>query len=222
MHEMTHTAVTGWITEIQRFSLHDGPGIRTTVFFKGCPLRCPWCHNPETQLPVPELEFRVEKCVRCGACVQACGAYEDGTGFSREKCRDLETAAAACVHDALHVTGRHWTVGEVIAEAMKDRHYYAASGGGITLSGGEPLAQVEFAKALLIEARKHGLNTCVETSGHVAKEAFALVLPAIDLLLFDWKVSDPEEHCALVGASNELILSNLEMALMMVPVVLRC
>jgi pyruvate formate lyase activating enzyme len=171
---------------------------------------------------VPELEHREERCVRCGECVRACGGEDDGTGFSREKCRDMETAAAACHHDGLRVTGRWWSVDEVIAEVMKDAAYYAASGGGVTLSGGEPLMQAEFAAALLAAAKVRRLHTCVETCGYVAHSHFSKLLPIVDLLLFDWKMSDPEKHAYVTGVPNDLILANLELAVASVPVVLRC
>ncbi len=218
----TDAGCRGLLTDLLRFSLHDGPGIRTTVFFKGCPLCCPWCHNPETQSPDPELEFRAENCVRCGSCVRACGGEDGGTGFSREKCRDLDAAAAACVHDALRLTGRWWTVAEVMAEVMKDAAYYAASAGGLTLSGGEPLLQPEFASELLTAARKHSLHTCVETSGYVDHARFQQMLPFIDLLLFDWKMSDSDTHRRLTGVPNALIRTNLTAAVRDLPVILRC
>jgi pyruvate formate lyase activating enzyme len=213
----------GMLTDVLRFSLHDGPGIRTTVFFKGCPLRCAWCHNPETQSSRPELAFREEKCRRCGACQRACGITSpDAEGFSREKCQDIAKAAEVCPNGALSIAGRWWTIDEVMHEALKDAAYYDASGGGLTLSGGEPLAQMEFASALLAVAHRHGLHTCVETCGHVSTEQLLSLVADVDLFLFDWKISDSKQHQLLTGVPNDLIRVNLELAAHHAPVVLRC
>ena len=220
--EPSTDGLRGLLTDVLRFSLHDGPGIRTTVFFKGCPLRCVWCHNPETQSPRPELDYHAERCVRCGECLRACGAEADGSGFVRERCADLDAAAAACTHDGLSLTGREWSVAEVMDEVRKDAAYYVASGGGITLSGGEPLLQADFATALLSAARAEKLHTCVESCGHVASERLESILPLVDLLLFDWKMTDSAQHRELTGVGNELIRASLAMAASQVPVVLRC
>lgn len=214
---------TGILTDVLRFSLHDGPGIRTTAFFKGCPLRCAWCHNPETQSSAVEIEFREDKCQKCGDCLRANGVEpKPGESFDRNRCPDIHRAVEACPSGALRIVGRPWTVDEVTTEALKDSDYYAASGGGITLSGGEPLAQFEFASALLAAAQRCGIHTCVETCGHVPSELLLAILPQVDLLLFDWKFTDPERHRAETGVPNDLIRENLELAVERTAVVLRC
>ena len=205
--------MTGVVTDIQRFSLHDGPGIRTTVFLKGCNLRCGWCHNPETLRPGPELQLIPDKCIGCGACLEACphGAQvmEDGRrAFRRELCRACGSCAEVCYAEALVLVGREMTVDEVLREVLRDRLYYANSGGGLTISGGEPLCQHDFTLALLRRARDEGLHTAVETNADWPWEQLASLLGVTDLVMMDIKTMDPAAHRKWTGASNERVLDN--------------
>ena len=168
-HTQDTAAPRGLISDIQRFSIHDGPGIRTTVFFKGCNLRCFWCHNPETLALRPELQLYLDRCIGCGACFQACphGAHvlEDGVHrFLCERCQGCGACAETCFAQALVLVGEWKTVDEVLTEVLRDRAFYETSGGGVTLSGGEPLLQPEFAVALLTACREEGLHTAIETA----------------------------------------------------------
>jgi len=213
------TSTTGRIFNIQRYTLHDGSGIRTLVFLKGCPLRCLWCSNPESQKSMPELGFIEARCVgqeACGApCVSACleeAVVLDGRGepaIDRDGCNNCGRCAEACSHDALKLVGREMSVAEVLAEVEKDRAFYRRSGGGITVGGGEPLAQYRFTAELLEGAQAEYLHTAIETSGHVAWERLETVLRYADLLHFDLKHMDPRRHEELTGQSNELILGNV-------------
>lgn len=205
---------TGIIFDIKKFAIHDGPGIRTTVFLKGCPLRCAWCHNPESQDPSPVLAQFPRNCIGCLKCLQNCpqGALSKGPEkieIDRDKCVACGACARECYAEALVLHGRQVTVDEVIAEVEKDRPFYENSGGGMTLSGGEPLMQVDFTEALFQEAHARGLHCALDTCGFVPWERFERVLPSIDLVLFDVKSADPEEHLRATGQSNELILDNL-------------
>jgi len=162
----------GLVFDLQRFAIHDGPGIRTLVFLKGCPLRCVWCANPEGQTPLPEIMFHAQLCAGCGACVEGCpdqlhALTPEGHVFAREQCRACGACAEACPTQALELSGRPMTAEEVLKVVLRDAPFYRRSGGGITLSGGEPLLQPEFARELLSRARQHGLHTAVETTGFV-------------------------------------------------------
>ena len=206
--------MTGIVTDIQRFSIHDGPGIRTTVFLKGCNLRCRWCHNPETLRPRPELQVLPDKCIGCGACFEACphGAHvaaEGGRQFLRERCEACGACAAVCYAGALVIVGREMTVADVLDEVLQDRDYYASSGGGVTVSGGEPLFQRDFCLALLAACKAAGLHTAVETNLAWPWERVESVLPAIDLVMADLKTMDPAVHAEWTGATNEQVLANL-------------
>jgi len=217
------TSTRGRIFNIQRYSLHDGSGIRTLVFLKGCPLRCLWCSNPESQKSAPELGFIEARCVgqqECGApCVEACPegavlAQEGGKpAIDRSACNDCGQCEEACRRDALKLVGREVSVAEVLAEVEKDRPFYRRSGGGITIGGGEPMAQYRFTTALLAASQEEYLHTAIETSGHVAWEHLQEALKHVDLLHFDLKHMDPRRHEELTGRSNELILGNLERVL---------
>jgi len=210
---------TGRIFNIQRYSIHDGAGIRTLVFLKGCPLRCLWCSNPESQKGEPELGFIESRCAgakACGAsCVSACPVEairlnEQGKAvIDRNKCDNCGMCAEACGKGALKVVGRKMSVDEVMAEVEKDRIFYRRSGGGVTLGGGEPLAQHRFTAELLKAAHETYLHTAIETCGHAPWPHFETVLEHVDLLQFDIKHMDPVRHKEMTGQANELILDNL-------------
>lgn len=184
----------GLTFNIQRFSIHDGPGIRTTVFFKGCNLKCAWCHNPESQSPKKELLFYADKCAHCGRC--------DGIGAEDEN--------FVCYHGARELCGKEMTAEAVLAEVLKDMAFYENSGGGVTFSGGECMLQPEYLAKLLKMCKEKGIHTAVDTAGHISWEHFERILPDTDLFLYDIKLFDPEKHKQYVGAGNELILENLK------------
>jgi len=225
---MLKTAYKGLVFDIQRFALHDGPGIRTTVFLKGCPLRCLWCHNPESQAFAPELSFRSELCHDCFSCVRVCpsGAHQilDGQHIvDHQKCETNGRCVEECAYGALKIVGHEMAVEEVMAEVLKDRDYYLRSAGGMTLSGGEPMAQFEFTRELLRAAKEDGLHTCVDTCGVAQPDKFEEILRFTDLFLFDYKASDPDKHRRFTGQSNELVLSNLDLLYRRgAQIVLRC
>lgn len=216
---MTDRTVTGRIFNIQRYSIHDGAGIRTLVFLKGCPLRCLWCSNPESQKGTSELGFLAARCsgaATCGApCVEACpleaiGLDANGRAvLDRRVCDVCGKCAEVCAEEAFKLVGRAMSVAEVLREIEKDRPFYRRSGGGVTVGGGEPLAQPQFTAALLEAAQEEYLHTAIETSGHAPWPHLERALRAADLVHFDLKHLDPDRHRALVGHSNELILENL-------------
>ena len=203
----------GRVFDVARFCLDDGPGIRTTVFLKGCPLRCAWCHNPESQRAEPEILFSAERCTGCGACAAACPrrchAVGEGHGFDRARCAGCGACARACPAGALRLAGRLCTAREVFTEVLADKAYYETSGGGLTVSGGEPAAQPGFVAALFGLARAEGIHTCVETCGEAPGEVFEKLLPLTDLFLYDWKMSNPEAHRRFTGTDNRRIRENL-------------
>ena len=219
---------SGTIFNIQKFSINDGPGIRTTVFMKGCPLRCLWCHNPESNSSKKEMFFNAEKCVGCRRCASACdrGGHvfgENSHCYLRESCILCGECANECLTDALEVVGREATVEEVIADVMRDKIFYDNSGGGMTLSGGEPMFQFDFTYELLKAAKEKGLHTCIETCGFGKAEDYAKIVPLIDIFLFDYKETDPVRHKEYTGVDNKLILSNLKMLDEMgAKIILRC
>ncbi len=207
--------ITGMIFDIQRGSMHDGPGIRTAVFLKGCPLECAWCHNPESQSKTREISFRPESCAACGECVEACqhGAHRmvDGVHiYDRSLCEQCGDCVEACLYEAIKLAGMEWTVDEVMAVVLRDRPFYEQSGGGLTITGGEPMLQAGFTLELLEAAKAEGLHTCLDTCGWSSQRLYEQVLPFVDLFLFDYKATDPDTHKSLTGVSNELILSNLD------------
>lgn len=208
------------VFNIQKFSLDDGPGIRTVVFLKGCPLRCRWCSNPESQLHAPQLEWSEKDCVGCGACLTACpGAPAAEAGGKRHidvrraGAEDARAAARACPARALTMVGRTRGVDEVFAECMQDEPFYQQSGGGVTLSGGEPLTWPDFCVELLGKLREAGVDTNAETTAHVAPEAFDAVCALLDHLYIDMKHWDGARHREGTGVDNELILSNTARAI---------
>ncbi len=206
-------SVTGRIFNIQRFSIHDGPGIRTTAFLKGCSLGCQWCHNPESISPQPELVFFPHKCIGCQRCFEACPtgalALEDGQRLYRpERCRLCGRCAEACYAEALVMEGQEITAEDVVAEIRKDKPFYDNSDGGATASGGEPLVQPDFTAAIFRRCHDHGIHTCLDTAAHVPWSAFETVLPHTDLVLLDLKLMDPERHKAATGADNARVLAN--------------
>ena len=202
------------IFDIQHFSLSDGPGIRTTVFFKGCPLRCLWCHTPESQRKERELMFTPERCIGCGRCVpvcpRACHRMEKGIHrFDRSRCTGCGRCAENCFPGALESCGDERTAEEILDEVEADRPLYEASGGGMTLSGGEPLFQAAFAEELCTNAKRRRLHICLDTSGFAPRETCRGIAPLVDLFLFDIKTVVPAKHRALTGVDNALILENL-------------
>ena len=204
----------GLITNVQRFSIHDGPGIRTTVFLKGCPLRCFWCHNPETWRPEPEVQFFPSRCIGCSACLERCPqgvhALVDGQHtLQRTLCRACGRCVETCYAEALVMCGRWWEAEELLAELLRDRPFYEQSGGGITLSGGEPLLQQAFSLRVLQLCKQAGLHTAVETAAVCRWRDLAGLLPWIDLLMVDLKHMDEARHRSVTGASNRRVLANL-------------
>jgi len=202
------------VFNIQKFSINDGPGIRTTVFLKGCMLNCLWCHNPESKSPKPQLMFHEQRCIGCGSCLKVCpnGVHTMGENgehlIDRTKCTACGKCAEACV-GALEIVGKEMTVEEVLKEVIKDKVFYDNSGGGMTVSGGEPLMHPEFTLALFKAAKEKGLHTCMETCGCVKWDIIEAMVPYVDLFLWDVKETDSERHKEYTGVSNELILENL-------------
>jgi pyruvate formate lyase activating enzyme len=211
-HDVVET--TGLVFNIQRFSVHDGPGIRTTVFLKGCPLRCAWCSNPEALQAKPQIITRDAKCIRCGKCVEACpeqaiAIAENKRIIQWDKCNQCMQCAEVCPSGAIEATGRHMTVAEVMDPVGRDAGYYRHSGGGMTISGGEPLVQWQFALRLLREAKRMELHTALDTTGYADWEILDEVLNFTDLVLYDLKHPNSARHQESTGVPNERILDNL-------------
>lgn len=215
----------GMLFDIQRFSVHDGPGIRTVVFLKGCPLRCLWCSNPESQAHSPELGFTFQNCIGCGQCFAVCptGAIQQGDRrIDREKCVVCGSCAEVCYARALTLIGKPWKVAEVITEVKKDVMFYRRSGGGVTVSGGEPLAQPEFLENLLRAFRSENIHSAIETSGYASEAVIKRVFPLADLILYDLKHMDSGKHREYTGVGNERILYNAQVAVGLgTPVIIR-
>lgn len=205
--------MNGTIFDIQRFCVHDGPGIRTTVFFKGCPLRCIWCHNPESQKKKAEIAYYPQKCIGCGGCIavcpENCHTLAEGHCFDRTNCIACGKCAEACVADSLELLGKTETAEKILKEVLRDRPFYQNSGGGLTVSGGEPLMQSDFLLELLKGAKSEGLHTCLETCGFSSKEVLRETAQYTDLFLFDIKETDDVRHQKLTGVPFTPILENL-------------
>ncbi len=202
----------GRIFGVKRFEIHDGDGIRTTLFLKGCPLRCAWCHNPEGLSAAPQVALLDNRCLRCGLCaaVCACHVVEGGSHRVRhDQCRGCGACASVCPARALTLYGEDITVEGILPRLLADRAYFEASGGGVTLSGGEPMAQADFTASLLMALKREGVHTALDTSGFAPWPDFEKALPWADLVLFDVKAAAEETHIACTGRSNRLILENL-------------
>jgi pyruvate formate lyase activating enzyme len=221
------TAMEGIVFNIQRYSIDDGPGVRTTVFLKGCPLTCPWCSNPESWNPLPEVAWRYTSCKKCGTCVETCPLGiitldEDGVHIDRNSCDRCGKCVESCVQEALRMSGTKMTVEEVYNVVKRDMDYYKLSGGGLTCSGGEILMQADFVAELFKRCRKNDIHTCADTSGLGSKQAMEKILAYTDLVYYDLKHMDAAEHKRICGQSNDLILRNLALVVERgIPMVIR-
>lgn len=207
--------ISGRILHFQRLSTEDGPGIRTTVFFKGCPLHCAWCHNPESISIQAQTQWFAVRCIGCKSCLEACpnGCItwtETGPKFDRERCEACGTCVDACPSGARELLGTTISAEDALRECLKDRAFYEKSGGGVTLSGGEPTFQPDFAEVLLRGLKEQGISTALDTCGLTARHTLERLLPHTDLVLFDLKLIDPELHRTYTGVTNHAILENLE------------
>lgn len=214
----TEKSGAGLVFNIQKFSLNDGPGIRTVVFLKGCPLRCKWCANPESQSPRVQILWDADKCLRCGRCVKTCvnraiSLKDAGIWVEHRACKGCGACVKGCPGEALNAEGEWKTVAEVVNICMQDADFYEESGGGVTLSGGEAMMQPAFSLALLKALKAKGIHTAMETTGFAAEGVFAEVIPYIDLLLFDIKHWDEEKHREGTGVPSQLILKNMKAAI---------
>jgi pyruvate formate lyase activating enzyme len=202
------------IIEINRGTTHDGPGMRTTVFFKGCPLHCAWCQNPEGIDFGQDIWWEARKCIHCLSCLEACPNaaildQPDRLKIERERCDVCGSCVEACPSQAMTFTGKEWTLSELVRRVLKDRDFYATFGGGVTASGGEPLGQYLFVAEFFRLLKDEGIHTALDTCGYVPFEAYEAVLPFTDYVLFDLKILDPEQHRLHTGKSNRIILENL-------------
>ena len=206
---------TGLIFDIKHFAVHDGPGIRTTVFVKGCPLRCMWCHNPESLTSTPQILYTPSRCIGCGYCMKVCdkGAHITVNGKHEvdwTKCEACGKCVEECYAGALELAGREATVEEVMEEVLKDKVFYENSKGGLTISGGEPLMQPGFTGEMFRRAKENGIHTALDTSGYASWDVIEDVMEHVDLVLYDIKQMDSERHIEYTGVRNELIIENLK------------
>ncbi|QPM69010.1 glycyl-radical enzyme activating protein [Atribacter laminatus] len=204
----------GLVSEIQRYSVHDGPGIRTVVFLKGCPLTCPWCCNPELKNPLPVIGYHIGKCIGCHSCVSACPEKAikidtNGIYLDRNRCNACGFCVESCPSGALRLHGKIMSVEEVIKVVSRDRLFYNNSGGGVTISGGEPFFQADFLITLLSTFKQYSINTAIETTGYVQWPIMNKALRYLDFLLFDFKIFNREKHLQVLGVDNEIIKQNL-------------
>ncbi len=203
----------GLVFQIQKMSTEDGPGIRTTVFMKQCPLKCVWCHNPESILKTPQLEWLKHKCIGCKTCIETCklkalSLDKDGIHIDREKCTSCGECAEACPSTALNMIGKLWKLEDLFYEVEKDKVYYTKSNGGVTVSGGEPTQQPDFIADFLKICKENGISTALDTCGYASKSVYEKILPYVDLVLLDIKLIDSDKHKEYTGVPNETILEN--------------
>ncbi|MBU1349373.1 glycyl-radical enzyme activating protein [Patescibacteria group bacterium] len=213
---MNATDTNGLVFDIQRFSLHDGPGIRTTIFLKGCPLNCAWCHNPEAKPYKQQLSFNENLCTSCMECVKVCNntvhSFVNGKhNVNFDACELSGKCVEVCPSEALQIIGKEYSTNEIINIVLRDKKYFENSNGGLTISGGEPLAQFKFTKSLLMKAKDAGLHTAIETCGFAKEQQYLDILPYVDLFLYDIKAAEDKKHIEFTGASNKLILLNLDL-----------
>lgn len=203
----------GNILSIKRFEIHDGDGIRTTLFLKGCPLHCLWCHNPESFTSHPVLAYNPQKCLNCGECANSCDCHKIKEGlhfFDRQNCNACGKCTEICLGEALTLYGRQVTAKEILPALLEDKPYFDKTGGGVTVSGGEPLMQADFTAEIFALLKEKGVNTALDTCGYAPPEQLDKVLPFTDTVLFDLKTIDPEIHKFCTGVTNEIILDNLK------------
>lgn len=209
------TTLSGTVLEIQRMSTEDGPGIRTSVFMKGCPMRCLWCHNPESIPPQPQVRWIGMRCIGCKTCLGICPRNaltmrETGLAIDRALCDGCGDCAVACPSTALELLGKKWQVAALVSELLKDREFFEQSGGGITVSGGEATLQWQFVNSLLHELKRQGIHTAIDTCGITRRDALEAILPYADLVLFDLKESDPRLHHEFTHSSLAPVLETLD------------
>lgn len=206
--------MTGTYFALKRFAVHDGPGVRTTLFLKGCPLSCLWCHNPEGKNCKPEIALYSHKCTQCLRCADVCEEsahiFNGEHTVNRDTCTFCAKCKDACFNDAIEVFGKKITVNEALKMLLEDRLFYESSSGGVTISGGEPLMQADFLRELLILLKKENIHTSIDTCGYADKEAFDKIIPHTDLFLYDIKAFNKETHIKLTGKSNKIIWDNLK------------